>query len=226
MSISVDIQNPGLSGDKKVSKSEYAYEQIKEMIITGKLPPLSDISETELQDILGVSRSPIREAILRLEREAMVHIYPRKGTIVTDVTNDLIDEVYQVRLILEPAITGMAAGRLDRSWLLDIQDRFTRPPKNLTGARLTEYYIALDDELHQNLLDHCPNRFMRSAVHMVHDQNRRIRYFHPREEEQTIVAAGEHIEIIGALLDNDPAKASETMKKHLVNSHERKKNPD
>ena len=88
---STDALNTNLFGDKKISKSEYAYEQIKEMIITGKLAPLSDVSETDLQNALGVSRSPIREAILRLEREAMLKIYPRKGTIVTDVPQDLID---------------------------------------------------------------------------------------------------------------------------------------
>lgn len=223
MAKTADALNNNMFGDKKISKSEFAYEQIKEMIITGQLPPLSDVSETDLQTALGVSRSPIREAILRLEREAMVKIYPRKGTIVTDVTHDLIDEVYQVRLVLEPAITGMAAGRIDRSWLYDIYDRFTRRPESLKDSQLTGYYIMLDNELHTKLMDCCPNRFMRSAVRMVHDQNRRIRYFHPNENEQVTVAAEEHINIIQALLDNDAEKAYDAMRSHLVNSHERTK---
>ena len=220
---STDALNTNLFGDKKISKSEYAYEQIKEMIITGKLAPLSDVSETDLQNALGVSRSPIREAILRLEREAMLKIYPRKGTIVTDVTQDLIDEVYQVRLVLEPAIAGMAAGRIDRSWLYDMYDRFTNRPEALKDKKLMEYYIMLDNELHTKLMDCCPNRFLRSAVRMVHDQNRRIRYFHPNEDEQITLAAKEHIEIIQALLDNDPDHVSDAMRRHLVNSHERTK---
>ena len=220
---STDALNTNLFGDKKISKSEYASEQIKEMIITGKLAPLSDVSETDLQNALGVSRSPIREAILRLEREAMLKIYPRKGTIVTDVTQDLIDEVYQVRLVLEPAIAGMAAGRIDRSWLYDMYDRFTNRPEALKDKKLMEYYIMLDNELHTKLMDCCPNRFLRSAVRMVHDQNRRIRYFHPNEDEQITLAAKEHIEIIQALLDNDPDHVSDAMRRHLVNSHERTK---
>ena len=223
MAKTADALNNNMFGDKKISKSEFAYEQIKEMIITGQLPPLSDVSETDLQTVLGVSRSPIREAILRLEREAMVKIYPRKGTIVTDVTHDLIDEVYQVRLVLEPAIAGMAAGRIDRSWLYDMYDRFTNRPEALKDKKLMEYYIMLDNELHTKLMDCCPNRFMRSAIRMVHDQNRRIRYFHPNENEQVTVAAEEHINIIQALLDNDAEKAYDAMRSHLVNSHERTK---
>lgn len=209
--------------DKKISKSEYAYEQIKEMIITGKLPPLSDVSETDLQAALGVSRSPIREAILRLERESMVKIYPRKGTIVTDVTRDLIEEVYQVRLILEPAIAGMVTGRLDRSWLCDIYDRFTRQPATMKDDEFMDYYIRLDNELHTQLIDSCPNRFMRSAVRMVHDQNRRIRYFRPNRTDEGTLAAQEHIGILQALMDNDSEKASRLMQEHLLNARERMK---
>ena len=87
-----------------MGKTDYAYEYIKGKIISGEYPPLSDISEDTLQKELEVSRTPVREAILRLEKEDLVHVYPRKGTIVSAITLDLIEDVYGVRELIEPAM--------------------------------------------------------------------------------------------------------------------------
>ena len=78
-----------------LGKTDSAYDYIKEKIISGEYPPMSDLSEDKLQKELNISRTPVREAILRLEKEDFVYVYPRKGTIITDVTQDLIDDIYQ-----------------------------------------------------------------------------------------------------------------------------------
>ena len=70
------------------NKSDYAYQELKNRIISGQMPPLSDVSEEQLQKELGVSRTPIREAIQKLEKEHFVMIYPRRGTLVSDITLD------------------------------------------------------------------------------------------------------------------------------------------
>ena len=83
-----------------MGKTDSAYEYIKAKIINGDYPPLSDISEDTLQKEMNMSRTPVREAILRLEKEDFVYVYPRKGTIVTAVTLDLIEDIYGVRQLL------------------------------------------------------------------------------------------------------------------------------
>ena len=64
-----------------LGKTDIAYEYLKNKIVTWEIPPMSDISEEQLQKELDISRTPIREAILRLEKDGFVYLYPRKGTI-------------------------------------------------------------------------------------------------------------------------------------------------
>ena len=84
------------------SKAEEAYQIIKHKIIMLEMRPTSDVSEEELIQELGISRTPIREAIQRLAKDRFVIIYPRKGTIVADISMDLINCISEVRLLNEP----------------------------------------------------------------------------------------------------------------------------
>ena len=119
-----------------MGKTDYAYEYIKGKIISGEYPPLSDISEDTLQKELEVSRTPVREAILRLEKEDLVHVYPRKGTIVSAITLDLIEDVYGVRELIEPAMVLSSMHQLDREWLTGVREKILNPPKDLEGEKL------------------------------------------------------------------------------------------
>ena len=115
-----------------MGKTDYAYEYIKGKIISGEYPPLSDISEDTLQKELEVSRTPVREAILRLEKEDLVHVYPRKGTIVSAITLDLIEDVYGVRELIEPAMVLSSMHQLDREWLAGVREKILKV-RNLDG---------------------------------------------------------------------------------------------
>ena len=105
------------------NKSDYAYQELKNRIISGQMPPLSDVSEEQLQKELGVSRTPIREAIQKLEKEHFVMIYPRRGTLVSDITLDLIYSIYEVRLLNEPFIARSACRYIVNEWI----DHMTPP---------------------------------------------------------------------------------------------------
>lgn len=127
-----------------LGKTDIAYEYLKNKIVTWEIPPMSDISEEQLQKELDISRTPIREAILRLEKDGFVYLYPRKGTIVAEVSRDLVEEIYQVRLLLEPFIAEEASHSVSRSWLKDLRERLANPPESLTDRELRVYYINLD----------------------------------------------------------------------------------
>ncbi len=81
--------------DKSVKEDKFsnAYEYIKNKIILGEYLPLQDISDMELQKELGMSRTPIREAIQRLEKDSFVKIYPRKGTLVGEIDYNLVNAI-------------------------------------------------------------------------------------------------------------------------------------
>lgn len=79
-----------------------AYEMIKEMIINCQLTPGEPISETELMKVVGSSRTPIREALNKLEHENLVTIYPKRGIFVTGITIKDVIDIYTIREVVEP----------------------------------------------------------------------------------------------------------------------------
>jgi len=101
------------------AKKKLAYLLIKEKILDGTLAPLEDISEDELMKELGVSRTPVREAFQQLEKEGFVYIYPRKGTIVTDITINLVHQLFEARFLNEPHMSCKACGRIPEELLID-----------------------------------------------------------------------------------------------------------
>ena len=106
-----------------IEKNRSAYEYIKEMILSGDLPPKIDISEKQLQEELGISRTPIHEALKRLQDEKFIETYSRKGTFVTDVTMEMVRDIYETRLLIEPFITRNAVDAISKEWMKDLRQR-------------------------------------------------------------------------------------------------------
>jgi DNA-binding GntR family transcriptional regulator len=103
-------------GNQKVIAREVA-DQLREVIVSGRLRPGERLTELELANLFQVSRSPLREAFLQLENEGLVTLVPRKGAIVSEVSEADIRELYQVKGVLEGYVAGLVARRRDRATL-------------------------------------------------------------------------------------------------------------
>lgn len=204
-----------------LGKTDSAYDYIKEKIISGEYPPMTDLSEDKLQKELNISRTPVREAILRLEKEDFVYVYPRKGTIITDVTQDLIEDIYQVRRLIEPEMVVSTMHLVDKGWLEDMRRRFLEPDPGLKGEQLRRYYIDLDTELHSHIMAGCPNRYMRRMMKNIYDQNQRLRIACSRADAEDDRTTEEHVAIVDALLKGDRKELEEAVAAHLEGSRSR-----
>ncbi|MFQ5971756.1 MAG: GntR family transcriptional regulator [Alphaproteobacteria bacterium] len=144
------------------SLTDQAAEQIRARIVGGEFELGAPLSENTLAAELGVSKTPVREALLRLRMEGLVSILPRRGTVVFDMTADEIRELGELRETLELAALRLAAGR-NRIALVNALDRIVA----MMGGALADddivRYRKLDAEFHQALFDHCGNRFIVSA---------------------------------------------------------------
>ena len=198
------------------AKSDIAYEIIKDKIIKGELAPLSDISEEALQQELNISRTPIREAIQKLNKEGFVYIYARKGTLVSPVNEEIIHAVYEVRLLNEPYISRSVCNIVDEKWLLDMKNRFQNCPEGLSADERKDYYIALDTELHGGIIKYCNNIFLKDALRIVSDHSQRIRYRTSHVNTDYERSVKEHIEIIDAFLKRDPEEVEEKTRTHII----------
>lgn len=197
------------------SKSDYAYQMIKSKILSGELPPLSDIAEDKLQTELGVSRTPIREAVQKLSKEGFVYIYARKGTIVSGINVEMIQSVYEARLLNEPYLSRVVCEDVPEEWLLHMKNALMNSPHDISELEYRNYYINLDNELHSTILSYCKNQFLKEALGVVCDHSHRIRIRTSRRNEEYDRSIREHIAIVDAFLERNPEKVEQTTRSHI-----------
>lgn len=199
---------------KMDSKADLAYQYLKERIISGSYAPLSSISEKEIRLELDTSRTPVREALLRLQDLGFVYIYPSKGTIVSELSRELIEEMYETRVLNEATANISASRYCDAECLRDLRQKFLSGPKTPSDGGSREFYIALDDALHEHLLSCCINRFVRRSLQMVYEHNRRLRRF-----ALGAISVTEHVALIDAVLSGDEAQIRKATQDHLEGSY-------
>ena len=202
-----------------IAKSQSAYEHIKEMILTGELPPKADISEKQLQKDLGISRTPVHEALKRLQDEKFIETYSRKGTFVTDVTMETVRDLYETRLLIEPFITRDVVDTAPREWMEDLRRRLMEEHLLQTKEDI-HAVMAMDTELHTVIASYCSNSFLRESLHLVYEHDRRIRLKTDRNPEQVRFSQKEHVIILEAMLAGDKEKTEQLAKEHVIHSRD------
>lgn len=197
------------------SKAEEAYEIIKRKIIMLEMRPTSDISEEALIQELNISRTPIREAIQRLAKDRFVIIYPRKGTIVSDISIDLINCVYEVRLLNEPYMARQTVEQTTDEWIQKMKSEFQSfQPESYDVMK----YIDLDYKLHKELTSYSNNMFLNSLFAVVNDHNHRIRVETSTRNRDYSRSIREHIAILEAIERRDADAVEQVVRAHILTS--------
>lgn len=201
------------------SKTEIAYNYIKGKIVEGELIPRTSISEEDFQEALQMSRTPIREAILQLQNEFFLEMYPRKGIRVAPITFELLNEVFDLRRTVEPHIFEKACGKLPTSWLLKQKNRFLDPtvPKE-DIVRYAHYLEDVDSDFCGAVLQASDNRFFVESMQLAYDHVHRICALAKRETAVVENDLKEHIAIIDAMCNNDPKLVFSLVSKHVENT--------
>jgi DNA-binding GntR family transcriptional regulator len=191
--------------------AERAYVQLRDMIVTLRLPPGSPINEERLSAELGVGRTPLRDALKRLEAETLVAIYPRQGTFVTEVNITDHGLIADVRRQLEGHAARRAAERItpaDRDLLAELLDEIRRGP----GGR--EASMRLDTAVHRAIYRCAHNRYLAATLDHYYNLSLRIWYlFLDRLPE--VDHAEHHVPMIEAILAGDGARAHELAVRHV-----------
>ena len=189
--------------------TDLAYNSIKEYIVQGKLDGESRLTEEFLSKQLGISKSPIREALNRLETEGLIRIEPRRGAYLRTFSPKEIDDLYDLRELLEVHAIGSAT--LSARLLRDLRrslERMREYLKNNDKAR----YIAEDAGFHALLASAAPNVRLRDVLQNLQNQiwlSRRESY-----DLSSSTACDFHEGIVKALEKGDRAKARSVMSRH------------
>ncbi len=202
---------------KKEALQEQVYRRIKERIISCEMLPGSVVSEDSLASEFGTSRTPIREALLRLQREHLIDIYPRQGTFVSPISVQDIYEIYQIRLLLEPKIARISSRRMDRGVLEQFLKLFTTMDM---GTISFKDWFQYDRDLHDYIVECTQNKHLIEMYRVVMDQNQRMRILAGRLPKRIESTNQEHIAIIQAFLSQDEERIEQVMSAHILASRD------
>ena len=195
------------------SLAEQAYSSIRRLIVTAELAPGSVLSEAELQDSLGLGRTPIREALRSLANDHLVDVYPRRGMFVAGVDVRDLRALSEVRAVLEPFAAGIAAERRDDSDVAAIDQLLAeiREHKNVDIRTL----IDLDERIHHRVYAATHNSFLISDLNRYYTHALRIWFLALDNVENLTEAVEEHAELLTAIRDSNARLAVKIMTRHI-----------
>jgi DNA-binding GntR family transcriptional regulator len=192
-------------------------ERLEEAIMSGELPPGHRLSEQTLADTLGVSRSPLREAIRQLEGRRLIERVRNVGARVTITVGRDLEEILVIRESLEALAAKLAATNITDEQLEELEELLkTRRERKENHAR--DLYEVFD--FHVKIITACGNKKLIDMLHGDLYYLMRIhRYRSSETPERAKIAPLEHRKILAALKARDPAAAEKAMYQHLANSH-------
>ena len=194
--------------------AEHAYLELRERIIDMRLPPGSALDEDALMRELGVGRTPMREAVKRLESDRMLTVYPRRGTIVSDVNIRDLRAISDARRVLESFAARKAAEHVtdeDRAAL-----RACLEDLAMAEGGSNEDSMALDERIHRTVYTIMRNSYVEATL---------IQYFSLSQRMWNFVLSGlapitgnvhEHAALLHAILDADPDRAARLAEEHVT----------
>ena len=196
-----------------MSLSQLAYTQIKEKIVDLDLAPGALIDETSLRAELKLGRTPIREALLRLSLENLVIIVPRRGIFVSEISIPHLQQLFEIRLALEPLAASLAAERmtsvliqrLEAVLAVDIQD-FPSP---------SQAYIQADQSWHQILYQAAGNKYLESTLNMLYTLSQRLWSYSRVKINDLPSALTLHHQVVQAIKDKDAGLARILLEEHV-----------
>ncbi len=194
---------------------EIVYEELKRQIMIGEIPPGTRMMEVELADDMGVSRTPIREAIRKLEKEGLVSIEPRRGAYASEVSiKDMVD-VLEVREFLEGMAAGLASKRITEEETEAIKHA-VEAYREAVESGATEEIIEEDEIFHKLIVDCSGNKTLIQMINQVQELALRFRYIYYEDFSRYQNMPDEHQEILDAVLSGDPEVARKAADEHVL----------
>jgi len=199
--------------------SDRAYDALREQILDGVLAPGSVLAEVEQSTRLGVSRTPLREALARLTADGLVSTHSGRGVVVTDVDLGRIGELFEVRSALEEQAARLAARRRDPVVFAALQAEFRRAHELLDDDDPARHeYYELVARLDAAIDVATQNPLLVSTLAGVRTHVARIRRLSHDDPDRLREAAREHLVIVDAIVDGSESLAAHATQLHLYRS--------
>ena len=196
------------------SLHEFATRRLREMIVKNELGPGERLHEQALSETLGVSRTPVREAIRALTAEGLVEVLPNKGAVVREMTVNEVLDAFQVIGALDSLVGELALANMTLQDLADLEDMHDRMRSRFEADDLFGYFKA-NQEIHRRLVAMSGNATLERQLQALNAQVQPYRYSVNIERESWERSMRDHEAIMVALRDRDPNALARLLRQHL-----------
>lgn len=199
---------------EKPTRVQDAYAQIKQQIRTNRMAPGFLAPEPEIATRLGMSRTPVREALIRLEAEGLVELIPRRGARVLPILASDMQEIYEILTALEPEAAANLAGQSPSETELAPLVNATHDMEEAVKDKDLDRWAEADDRFHRDLLELHGNRRLSDFVGSLFDQAHRARMVTIRLRDLPVKSTQEHREVLEFLRKGDPSGVRRVFREH------------
>ncbi len=207
-----------LTIQKPLTMAESVYQKLRDHIVFGHLQPGERLAEKQLAAQMGVSRTPVREAIFRLEREGLIQVLPRQGAMVRRLSLEEARQVYEVRALLEGLAAQLAARNRPADTLAELR-QVLDASRQVMAAQDTRELIRHNNRFHDLIVEMAGNQVLHTILSQLRSQVNLLRItlwsVFPGRSEQTLA---EHESIYAALAAGDEEGAQAAAQAHIANS--------
>jgi DNA-binding GntR family transcriptional regulator len=194
---------------------EQVHKKLKESIINGILPPHKRLIEEKIAAEMEMSRTPVREAIQKLEKEGLIHKLPRGGYAISVVTVEDIDDVFGLRSVIEGYAAYLATLRVSAEEIAILEEIVNKEEKYLKEKRYDEI-IELNTEFHEKLYRAARSAKLYGMIYDLRDYIHRFRVMILRHQDFVEISIKDHKDMITLMKAKDAARVEKLVRKHIT----------
>lgn len=211
--------SPAEHASKGQSLTIGAYETLKQKIIMGFFLPGQYLNEAAIAEQLGFGRTPIHQALQRLQVEGLVEVMPRKGVIIQPDTAEQMIEILDARIVVEPELVRSATKNVTNEHIQELERNLLNESRTAVGT--IDSFIAKDREFHGHIARLSGNVILADFARMLHERSTRYWLLTMWQTLDTVITGQQHRAILQAMRKRDAAAAAKAMRSHLMSLRDR-----
>jgi DNA-binding GntR family transcriptional regulator len=216
-------RSPSSAGRKAASLSgtaslrEQVYRQLEDAILSGRYAPGENLTECAIAETLGVSRTPVREAIRQLDQEGLVDFVPNKGAVVKVLSEDDVRDIGEIRTNIEGIAARRAATAIKPEQLAALE-ALIREEISQTSRGAVDQLTQIDSRFHEIIFEASGSRLLNRTLRSFHHAIRQARHLSLRGAHRAEKTLAEHQALLDALRAGDARQAEALMVRHVRNA--------
>ena len=195
---------------RHLSLAEQVYHRLLDQIVNGRLPEGSKLSEETICADLGVSRTPAREALMMLDRDKLIERIPRRGCFVRKFDRNEVADIFECRRLLECLALEQGFDNIPEKILLKLKSKL-----ETSGGASRKESLQVDEELHELIINSCPNKTFRDTVRQIIKRSSPLRSWRAFGSTNIKVLNQERLDIINTLLQKNKEKSIKLLGNHI-----------